>query len=505
MELNLNVQVPSIPKDIEKTKTDVRYMLIPPFVSVHIHWDEELGEVVYEIEEPVLNDDEKLFFAKLKNAMSEMINVGLVADKTQPGLVDYIDKTARILVSELGMKVSEESYNKVFYYLYRDFMGLNEIEPFMKDYFIEDIECNGVDEPIYIIHRIFRNMRTNIKFNSVEKMASFVEKMAQKTGRYISYASPLLDGTLPDGSRVNATYTKDVTSKGPTFTIRKFTKIPWTPTQLIAFNTLSPEMMAYLWILMQYGCNLLIVGGTASGKTTLLNAIAFFIPPEKRVVSIEDTRELNLPRENWLPAVSRTGVSATGVGEVDLFSLLKASFRQAPDYVIVGEVRGAEASVLFQGMASGHSSISTMHADSVETIIQRLETPPISLNPSLINGMDAVAVMSHALVNGKETRKLKEITEVLNVQSDGVALTNTPFVWNPSQDKFYFKKDIRVFDKIERNKGVTKESLLKELDLRARLLYGLFQKKNFDFYELQRIINDYYKKPEEVLRKYNVI
>jgi len=193
---------------------------------------------------------------------------------------------------------------------------------------------------------------------------------------------------LPDGSRVNATYTKDITSKGPTFTIRKFTKKPWTPIQLVGFNTLSPEMLAYLWILVQYKMNLLITGGTASGKTTLLNAVAFFIPPEARVVSIEDTRELNLPRENWLPSVSRTSTGANEKNDITLFTLLKSSFRQNPDYVIVGEVRGKEASVLFQGMASGHSSISTMHADSVDTLIKRLETPPIELSPTLVNVLD---------------------------------------------------------------------------------------------------------------------
>ena len=144
-------------------------------------------------------------------------------------------------------------------------------------------------------------------------------------------------------------------------------------------------MLAYFWILLQYQSSLMVVGGTASGKTTLLNAVAFFIPPEDRVVSIEDTRELNLPRENWLPSVVRTGASGEGgAGEIDMFNLLKASFRQAPDYVIVGEVRGPEASVLFQGMASGHASISTLHADSVQAIINRLSTPPISLSPTLI-------------------------------------------------------------------------------------------------------------------------
>ncbi len=503
-KLNLNPQVPGIQRTEDKTKTDLRYMLIPPFVSVHICWDESSGELIYELEEPVLKEQDKQNLQRIEEAMREMVNISFVGEQNEESLMDYIDKTARLIISELSLKIEEETYRKIFYYLYRDFVGLNEIEPMMHDYFIEDVECNGVNQPIYIVHRIFRNVKTNIKFDSVEKLANFVEKLAQKTGRYISYASPLLDGSLPDGSRVNATFTKDVSSKGPTFTIRRFTKTPWTPIQLIGLHTLSPEMLAYFWILLQYKSNILITGGTSSGKTTTLNAIAFFIPPESRVVSIEDTREIALPRENWLPSVARTGISAGGVGEVDMFSLLKSSFRQNPDYVIVGEVRGKEAAVLFQGMASGHASISTMHADSVETVIRRLETPPIELNPGLVNSLDAVAIMSHAIVKNHETRRLREIVEVVNVQPDGTAVTNTPFIWNPSDDKFYFKKNSKIFEKIEKRYGLTKEQLIREFELRTRLLYEIFKRKIVGFEEVQRIITDYYKNPQAVLSRFGI-
>jgi flagellar protein FlaI len=338
----------------------------------------------------------------------------------------------------------------------------------------------------------------------VENLASFVEKLAQRSGKYISYAKPILDGTLPDGSRVNATYTKDITSKGPTFTIRKFTKTPWTPPQLLAFRTLSPEMLAYLWLLIQHKMNVLITGGTASGKTTLLNAVGFFIPPEARVVSIEDTRELNLPRENWLPSVVRTATGANDDGEIDLFTLLKSSFRQNPDYVIVGEVRGKEAYVLFQGMASGHSSISTIHADSVDTVIKRLETPPIELSPTLLNVLDCVCIMTHAIVNKHETRKLKEVVEIINVTPQGIALTNTPFVWNPSEDEFYFKKNSKIFEKIGKRYGIPMQELEKEFRLRVELIYKLYNNKIFRFEEVQKIINEYYKQPEAVLKKFGV-
>ena len=332
-----------------------------------------------------------------------------------------------------------------------------------------------------------------------------MKNLLKELVRYISYAQPILDGTLPDGSRINATYTKDVTSRGPTFTIRKFTKIPWTPTQLISLNTVSPEMLAYFWILIQYKSNILISGGTSFGKTTLLNALAFFIPPEARVVSIEETRELNLPRENWLPAVSRTSIGVGKVGEVDLFAILRNSFRQTPDYLIVGEVRGQEAFVLFQGMASGHSSLSTMHADSVDTLIRRLQTPPIELSPSLLNSLDCVAIATHAIVNKKETRKLREIVEIVNVNRDGTALINTPLLWDATKDVFYFKKQSKVFEKISVKHGVSLEKLQKEFVTRSKLLYELYKQKVFGFEEVQKVINDYYKNPVEVLQKYNII
>jgi len=505
VKINLNPRVPAIPKIVDKTKIDVRYMVIDPYVSIHIYWDAKISEVVYDVEEPLINAEDKANLDRIENAIREIVDVDVLGgNKGQDSLVDYIDKTSRLIISELGLKVSEESFKKIFYYLYRNFIGLNEIEPMMKDYFIEDIECNGFGEPIYIVHRVFRNIKTSVKFNSIEPLTSFVEKLAQKTGRYVSYASPILDGSLPDGSRVNATYTKDISSKGPTFTIRKFTKTPWTPTQLIGFKALSPEMLAYFWILLEYQSNLMIVGGTASGKTTLLNAIAFFIPPEKRVVSIEDTRELNLPRENWLPSVVRSGVTSEGAGGVDMFSLLKGSFRQNPDYVIVGEVRGKEASVLFQGMASGHSSISTMHADSVDAVIRRLETPPINLSPTLVDAIDSVIIMTHAIVKGQETRRLREISEVVEVKPDGTATTNTPFIWNPAEDKFHSNSESKIFEKISEKFGLDKKDLMKEFEVRAKLLNKLYEEKVLSYEDVQKVINEYQKDPKSVLKRYKI-
>jgi len=504
MNIDLNPKIVSIPKVKDKTQIDIRYALIPPFAYAHVYWDKQNNEIIYEIEEPVLNEKEKAMFDKLEEGFTEIINIDVLVEKNTEAIVAYIEKTVKKLSEDLNLKIPTEVYDKIIYYLYRNFMGFNELEPLLKDYHIEDVECNGVNTPVYIVHRSFRTIKTTLVYKDMEKLASFVEKIAQKCGKYISYASPLLDGALPDGSRVNATYTKDVTSKGPTFTIRKFTKIPWTPVQLIASKASCPEMLAYLWILVENKSNLLIAGGTGSGKTTLLNGIAFFIKPEARVVSIEDTRELNLPRENWVPSVARAAAGLKKVGEVDLFDLLKNSFRQTPEYVIVGEVRGKEAFVLFQGMASGHAAMATIHAESVDTIIKRLSTPPIELSPTLINILDCVAIMTHAIVKKQETRRVIKLAEVVNVPLEGPAVTNTPFVWNASDDKYYYKKDSKIFQKISEKTGISVEELWQEFEKRKRLLQTMADRKMFSFDQFQKDINEYYKNPSAVLKKYGL-
>ncbi|MBI2499024.1 Flp pilus assembly complex ATPase component TadA [Candidatus Woesearchaeota archaeon] len=356
-KINLKQQIFELPTVKDKTKLNIRYPLIAPFAYAHIFWDEKRHELIYQVEEPILNSDEQRVLAILEKGIEELINISFIAIKSSEVIIKYLEENVKVLLNEYRIKVNKNTLLKLMYYIYRDFVGLNEIEPIMRDYFIEDIECNGVNSSVYIVHRKYRNIRTNVLYNDVSKLTSLVEKLAQKCGKYISYASPLLDGALPDGSRANATYTQDITSKGPTFTIRKFTVDPWSPVKLMQFRTVSPEVLAYLWLLIEYESNVLIVGGTGTGKTSFLNSIAFFVPPQARIVSIEDTRELNLLHENWLPSVAREGVGITSLvgtkqGEVTLFDLLKESFRQRPDYVVVGEIRGAEAYVLFQGMSS---------------------------------------------------------------------------------------------------------------------------------------------------------
>src|SRR3989344_149808 len=205
--INFNPRTPSLKRLKDKTKINIRYALIEPYAYVHIYWDEENYEIVYEVEEPVLDEIEESIREEMISAMRNFINFDVLVDNDMEKLLAYIDKRFKILAVELGMNFSFESYSKIYYYLVRDFLGFNEIDPMLRDFYVEDIECNGTEGPVYIVHRIYRNIKTNVRFTDVDKLASFIEKLAQRAGKYISYANPILDGTLPDGSRINATYT----------------------------------------------------------------------------------------------------------------------------------------------------------------------------------------------------------------------------------------------------------------------------------------------------------
>jgi len=508
-QIDFSQKIFDLPELKDRTKIDLRYPLLPPYAYVHVFWDKENQELMYVVEEPILTELEKEVLRLVQLGLEEMINISYVKAAKANIVIDYLEKNVRSIMAELGVKVSEETYKKVMYYIYRDSVGLNEIEPILNDYYVEDIECNGSGFYVYVVHRKFQNLRTNIIYNEKQKLANFVEKLAQKSGRYVSYAKPLLDGTLPDGSRVNATYTEDVTTRGPTYTIRKFTKEPWTPIHLIDSKTAPAELFAYLWLTVEYKFNIMMIGETGSGKTTFLNTIMDFIPPEARIVSIEDTRELNLVHENWLPAVTRTGFGMPNLigqqyGEINLFDLLKESFRQNPDYVILGETRGQEASVLFQGMASGHPSYSTFHAASVETLVRRLSSPPIDLPPSLVESLDVVGVITHVKTADENVRRLKHTQEIIRVQENNKVIANASFEWNPATDEVEFKGKSVILERIQERLGIEMGAILEELDLRTKLLKKMHENRIFGFKEVGTIINAYYKDRDALLQKFGI-
>ncbi|MEM2954880.1 MAG: type II/IV secretion system ATPase subunit [Candidatus Nanoarchaeia archaeon] len=496
----------SIPTFKKTNEINIKYPLLEPFVYAHIKWDTEKRGLVYEIIEPKFSEEEKIIYEKVKDYLLRLIDIELSSIKESEMAIKYLEEKVKTIIEEENLELNKETYIKIMYYIYRDFFGFNEIEGLMHDPYIEDVGCPGVNIPVFVIHRKFGSLETNIIFNDINYLNNFVIKLAERCGRYISYATPLLDGTLPDGSRVQATLAKDVTTKGPTFSIRKFRVEPFSPIDVINFNTASSELMAYLWLLTESRISALICGGVSTGKTTFLNVMSTFIPPEDKIVSIEDTRELNLQHQNWIPSVSRVGfgMSESGgkrYGEVTLYELLKESFRQNPDYVIVGEIRGKEAYVMFQGMASGHPSLGTIHAGSVEDVIKRLEMPPIELSPTLIETLDLVIVMVHAKEKGKSARRVKEVVEIESIDpKTGTPHTIKVFSWSPATDTYTSNlEESYLLKKLAFDKGITYEEVMKELKTREKILEWMRKFGVTHFEEVSKLISLYYKEPSIIL------
>jgi flagellar protein FlaI len=486
--------------------TNITYPLLEPFAHAKVKWDETKKGLVYSILEPEMTKKDMENLKKIQKSLTEVIDVKMSSIKKRNEAVAYLEKKVKQIIEESGMGLPSNKYFDIMYYIIRNFVGINEIEPMMHDPYIEDIGCSGINIPIYVIHRRFGSIESNIVYKDMDHLADFVVKLSERCGRYISYANPLLDGSLPDGSRVQASLAKDVTTKGPTFSIRKFRENPFSPVDIINMKTASSTLMAYLWFLLQHNVSVLICGGVSTGKTTMLNVLSMFIPPEDKIISIEDTREINLPHENWIPSVTRVGfgipeAGGKRYGEIDLFDLLKESFRQNPDYVVVGEVRGKEAYVMFQGMNSGHPSLGTIHAGSVDDVMKRLETPPIELSASLVEALDVLIVMVNAKEKGKSARRIKSVVEVQSVDAKtGRAHTIQTFGWVPAADEFRENPSAsEVLRRISFEKGIPYAKITKELEKMKGVLEWMQKHDVAHFDEVSKMINLYYKDQETLM------
>ena len=330
------------------------YPLRKPYSYAAIKRDPITEEIIYEVVEPTLTEEEKEILDELKEKLLDELRVDLESLESREKAEELLKREIERVVKKYKMNVSKETLNKLFYYISRDFIGYGKIEPLMIDPFIEDISCDGPGIPVYVWHRDYESIPTNVRFETEEELSAFIIRLAYRAGKHISVANPIVEARLPDGSRAVLTLGTEVTRRGSTFTIRKFRREPFTIVDLIRLNTVSAEMAAYFWYVIENKASIIIAGAIASGKTTLLNCLSMFIRPEYKIVTVEETPELNLPHENWIPSVTRAGYGPGGMGAITLFDLVKAALRQRPDYIIVGEVRGEEAYVLFQAMATGH-------------------------------------------------------------------------------------------------------------------------------------------------------
>jgi flagellar protein FlaI len=492
------------PEITDIKKINVIYPLLEPFAYANIKWNDETKELIYYVAEPEMSKEEIDLLKKISDTLIELIEIDLSAIKEPSKVVEYLQKNVAKVIKSLGISLRPLRYVKFMYYIYRNFIGYNQIEPLLQDPNIEDISCDGVNIPIYVVHRKYGSLKTNVVFTDPIELRQFVVKIAERCGRYVSYAEPILDATLPDGSRVAATLASDVATRGATFTIRKFPEKPFSITEQIKLKTTSPEILAYLWYLIERRASILVAGGVATGKTSFLNSICSFIPLEAKIVSIEDTREIKIPHQHWIPNLARVGFGIpmpTGekYGTITLFDLLKESFRQNPDYLIVGEVRGEETYVMFQGMASGHPSLATFHAGSVDTVMRRLTSPPINLSPTLVESLDVVIVMTYSKEKGKSARRIKEVVEIVGIDpKTGEAKTNVVFRWNPATDEYEKVNESIKVEKFALARGERVEDAFNEIEKRAEIINWIYQKGIEKYEKVTELINLYYKDPSKL-------
>jgi flagellar protein FlaI len=477
------------------------YPVNEPFAYVRILFDNDTLENTYHILEPAMSDEELNLEEAVKARVIESLDINM-GDVTRADATKAIEKYVDIALHELQIRITPAQHAKLFYYIEKEFVGDGKIDALMHDPNIEDISCDGVNTPLFIFHRKYESLETNIVYKDPDELTSFVTKLAQRAGKFISISEPMVDASMSDGSRIQMTLGDSVTAHGSTFTIRKFKDEPVTPTDLMQWLTFSPLSIAYLWLAVENGKSCIFAGGTASGKTTSLNAILLFIPRMSKIITLEDTRELKLPQPNWIPSVTRDSSSHDGKGGVDMYELLKAALRQRPEYLIVGEVRGKEALTLFQAMSTGHITYSTMHADSVSSAIHRLENPPIDVPRNMCTALDIMCIQVQTQVGGRRTRRSKQIIEILDIDPrSNELITNEVFRWHEAKDEIQYSGKSFVLESISDKKGWTEARMIEELKNRQLVLQWMMEKKLRNYKEVSNVLISFARRPEQLLEK----
>ena len=390
--------------------------------------------------------------------------------------------------------LTEYQIEKLLYYLKRDFIGYAKIDPIKHDINVEDVSCDGYNSRVFVYHTEYENIISNVEHGESE-LDDFVVKLAQRSGKGISKRQPQVDATLPDGSRAQLTLGKEVSDHGTNYTIRQFKDVPFTPIDLINWNTFSLDEMAFLWLCIENNKSMIFAGGTASGKTTSLNAISLFIPSNSKIVSIEDTREVELPQRNWVASVTRPSFGQDDTGDVDEFDLLEAALRQRPDYIVMGEVRGEEGRTLFQVMSTGHTTYTTFHADSVGEVIKRFTTDPINVSKTLFTALDLVSIQTQTRVDGSKVRRNKTLTEIneYTPENDEINVRDV-YQWQADTDQFIQMGNSNTLEEIKFDRGWGQDRLDEELFKRKVVLAYLIEQNLNTYTEvaatLQAFIND---------------
>ncbi|PSQ59145.1 MAG: secretion system protein [Halobacteriales archaeon SW_9_67_25] len=421
-------------------------------------------------------------------------------DDAPPSRLDGIEtRPEPVILEEDPNSLSEYQVEKLLYALKRDFIGYAKIDPIKHDINVEDISCNGYNSRVFVYHSDHEQIISNVEHGE-DELDEFVVKLAQRSGKGISKRQPQVDATLPDGSRSQLTLGSEVSDHGTNYTIRQFKDVPFTPVDLINWNTFSLDEMAFLWLCIENHKSLIFAGGTASGKTTSLNAVSLFIPSNSKIVSIEDTREVELPQRNWVASVTRPSFGEDDVGDVDEFDLLEAALRQRPDYIVFGETRGEEGRDLFQVMSTGHTTYTTFHADSVGEVLKRFTTDPINVSKTLFTALDLVSIQTQTRVGGRKVRRNKTMTEINEYapENDEVNVRDV-YEWRAETDEFLQMGSSSTLEEIKFDRGWSQDRLDEELFKRQVVLAYLINEGLNTYTEVAATLQAFINDPETIL------
>jgi len=491
---------PSLPKGI---KIIDKYPLYEPFAQVVIVQDPKTGEHKYILDELKLDPMERGIYDRI----IEMLLAEIESPKEE--IKDprkFFAEAAKKIVDKYRISLGwlpDVSWYKILYYAERDLVGFGKIDPLMRDPNIEDISCDGVDKSLYIWHRNFESIETNLKFENDADLDNLVGKLVHMAGKHVSSAFPIVDASLPGKHRLAVAYRREITPFGTAFTIRKFRDDPYSIIDLIGIGTFTEEMAAYLWICLENRASVMVLGGTAAGKTTALNALGCLVKPGSKIMTIEETAELNLSSENWVSLIARQsyGLGGSNVGEVALFDLVKTCMRHRPDLMIVGEVRGQEAYVLFQALATGHGGMCTMHAENVQSAVRRLTQKPMDISPAYIPLMNIVMSVQRVQLVKKGVKKAYRRVLSVNEIVDAEKYVN-PFKWDPIKDEQIIDLNSSfLLTNISERLGITREQLIEEMHRRSSVLRWMGQQKIRSYKEVASIISEYYARPKEFYQK----
>jgi flagellar protein FlaI len=496
---------PPPPKPVPRGfKIVERYPLYEPFAHVAIVQNPKTGEYKYILDELQLDDVERGIYNRILSILLAEIESPKeeVSDPRK-----FFATEAKKIVDKYRISLGwlpDVSWYKILYHAERDLVGFGRIDALMRDPNIEDISCDGVQKPVYVWHRKYESVETNLIFHDDEELDNMVVKLVHMAGKHVSSAFPIVDASLPGKHRLAVCYRREVTPFGTAFTIRKFREDPYSIIDLINLGTFSEEMAAYFWVCLESRASIMVLGGTAAGKTTALNALACLIKPGSKIITIEETAELNLPHENWVSLIARQsyGLGGSGVGEVTLFDLVKTSMRHRPDILIVGEVRGSEAYVLFQALATGHGGMCTMHADSLASAVKRLTQKPMDIAPAYIPLMNLVLSIQRVHIHrrGEERKAFRRVISVDEI-ADYEDYRNV-LKWKPAKDHYLARFDKSIMlSSISERLGMTKKELMRELQRRKEVLHWMRENKIRSYKDVAAIIAEYYARPDEFYQK----